>query len=140
MSKTTDNVTNLSQAAGTAEQPQATQQAQAATAPQNNQNQPAQASVPSTPTRMSKLNKETVGSDRAGNVDINADIPADQVLLTDAKGRQIYIPVSDVTSVWNKGWFRGVAMGAAAVIGGVATHFGMDYLAKKSDGSTTATM
>ena len=137
MSKTTDNVSNINAAA---EQPQATQQAQAAAQPQGNQNQPAQASVPSTATRMAKLNKETVGSDRAGNVDINADIPADQVLLTDAKGRQIYIPVSDVTSVWNKGWFRGVAMGAAAVVGGVATHFGMGYLMKKSESSTSATM
>ena len=138
MSKTTtDNVSNINAAA---EQSQGTQQTQAAAQPQGNQNQPAQASVPSTATRMAKLNKETVGSDRAGNVDINADIPADQVLLTDAKGRQIYIPVSDVTSVWNKGWFRGVAMGAAAVIGGVATHFGMGYLAKKSDSSTIATM
>lgn len=136
MSKTTDNVSNIN---ATAEQPQAAQQAQAAQ-PQGGQNQPSQASVPATATRMAKLSKETVGSDRAGNVDINADIPADQVLLTDAKGRQIYIPVSDVTSVWNKGWFRGVAMGAAAVIGGVATHFGMGYLAKKSDSSTAAMM
>lgn len=137
MSKTTtDNVSNIN---ATAEQPQAAQQAQAAQ-PQGGQNQPSQASVPATATRMAKLSKGTVGSDRAGNVDINADIPADQVLLTDAKGRQIYIPVSDVTSVWNKGWFRGVAMGAAAVIGGVATHFGMGYLAKKSDSSTAAMM
>lgn len=134
MSKTTtDNVSNINAAA---EQPQT----QAAAQPQGNQSQPAQASVPSTATRMAKLSKGTVGSDRAGNVDINADIPADQVLLTDATGRQIYIPVSDVTSVWNKGWFRGVAMGAAAVIGGVATHFGMGYLAKKSDSSTAAMM
>ena len=83
--------------------------------------------------RLGELSAGDFDAKASGTIQVSAEIPAGTAMIIDGKGNSAYVPVDDLTSIWNKNWFRGVAVGAAAIVGGVAGHFGMNYFNRKDE-------